>query len=298
MALFRFTQFEFPWALGPADGRYVVRGSPDADPEHVVVLATLGAERRHLRRSSRSRRAAPTPPAAPVSVARATIIDAAPLSGETPARAWLAKTDAEVEAEAALAVLDRLIYAQRIATADPYVHELSTQQALAVRVGWGEGEQVADGRWRDARELPPETGRRARRSAVLRPQERLALLLGARHEPLLGEELALRARLDLDHGRPRLAALELRGAYDTLLPALAAEERADLTGRVRELQELAAGVEQAAQSILGNAARPAGPPETSGPAAGVDEAALAHALGRLEAALRARAAAGFAPAWP
>jgi hypothetical protein len=293
-ALFRFAQFEFPWALGPADGRYVVRAAAEADPEHVVVLATLGAERRHLLRGSRTRRAAPTQQAAPVSVARATVIDASPLSGETPAHAWLAKADAEAAAQVALAVLDRVIYAQRIATADPYVHELSTQQALAVRVGWGEGEQVADGRWRDALELPPETGRRARRRAVLRPQERLALLLGARNEPLLGEELALRARLDLDQGRPRLAALELRGAYGTLVPALAAEERADLAERVRELRELAGGVEQAAQAVLGDVT---GTP-ASDALGGLDEAALAHALGRLEAALRARAAAGFAPASP
>ena len=289
-ALFRFAQFEYAWPLGPADGRYLVRRAQDAEPEHVVVLATLGAGRRHLLRrpSRRPVRAAPEPDAAPVTVARATVIDAVPADGESEVRAWLSRAG-EAEAQSALDVLDRLIYGHRIATADPYVHEPSAHQALVVRVGWGEGEQVAEGRWRDARELPAQAGRRARRKAVLRPQERLALLLGGRDEPLLGEELLLRARLDLDHGRAALAAIELQGAYSTLLPALAAENRADMAARLRELEGLAGSVAAAAQAAVASA---------SGGSAVVDEEAVAHALGRLEAALRARAASGFAAPSP
>ena len=41
-----------PWALGPPDGRYLLRAprrSPGAPPTHVLVIATLGApERRRL----------------------------------------------------------------------------------------------------------------------------------------------------------------------------------------------------------------------------------------------------------
>ena len=75
-----------------------------------------------------------------------------------------------------------------------------------ISAGWGEGEQVADGRWLHARELPARAragAARARRdrSAALRPQERLAALLGGRSTALLCEELTLRARLDLDQGR-------------------------------------------------------------------------------------------------
>ena len=44
--LFIFMQMEFPWALGPADGRYLLRAGADAEPERVVVLGTLGAPRR------------------------------------------------------------------------------------------------------------------------------------------------------------------------------------------------------------------------------------------------------------
>ena len=39
------------------------------------------------------------------------------------------------------------------------------------------------------------------KAAALRSEERLAELLGARDRPLLCEELALRARLDLDQDR-------------------------------------------------------------------------------------------------
>ena len=41
--LFVFIQLEFPWALGPADGRYLLRRDPGSEPERVVVLGTLDA---------------------------------------------------------------------------------------------------------------------------------------------------------------------------------------------------------------------------------------------------------------
>ena len=43
--LFIFIQMEFPWALGPPDGRYLIRGEAGAEPERVVVL---GRERRGI----------------------------------------------------------------------------------------------------------------------------------------------------------------------------------------------------------------------------------------------------------
>ena len=86
-----------------------------------------------------------------------------------------------------------------------------------------------------ARELPPKRRAGARRgdgeaegrrdrSAALRPQERLAALLGARAAVLLCEELALRARLDLDHGRLALAAVELDSALAAALGELSSEQ--------------------------------------------------------------------------
>ena len=61
-SLFRFVQFEFPWELGPPDGRYVVRGHA-AEVEHVVITQTLGApERRGVVRNRRAREVDPEPP--------------------------------------------------------------------------------------------------------------------------------------------------------------------------------------------------------------------------------------------
>lgn len=283
--LFTFIQMEFAWELGPADGRYLLRkaeGVEGNEPEHVLVLGTVGAERRgRLRRRAHTRATDPQP--APVPVARATVVDPVPLSTEAQGRAWLGDLDPDLEATRAVGALNRMLFSHRIATATPHVHEVSPTQAVVVRAGYGEGEQVADGLWRDARELALSRIRSGRRATVLRPQERLALLLSGRGQVLLCEELTLRARLDLDGGRLALAAIELERAYVAALGELAAEERVDLRDRIEELQSLAEGVEQAAR-----AATP-----TDGYTKEIEEAVVRHGLERLEAALRARTAAGF-----
>ena len=64
--LFVFIQFEFPWALGPADGRYLLRRASDGEPERVVVVETLvggHAAHGHRRRAER-RLAVRAPPGA------------------------------------------------------------------------------------------------------------------------------------------------------------------------------------------------------------------------------------------
>ncbi len=308
--LFVFIQMEFPWDLGPPDGRYLLRTGADGEPEHVVVLSTLGAGRAALGRSpalgrrrpsmlGRQRSRGPgreaTPEPAPVLTTRVTVIDPISLSADHQARAWLADLDRDRDVRAAVVVINRVIHMHRIASADPYVHEVSPGQALVIRAGWGEGEQVAEGRWLHAGELqwtPLRRGGRGPRrrildrSAALRPLERLAALLGARSSSLLCEELALRARLDLEHGRLRHAALELDRGYAAALPELRAEGRHDLALRISELEQLRAAVAAQAHAAL---------PHEAGEQAGeLDEDAVRHALERLEAALRARTATGFA----
>jgi len=323
--LFLFLQFEFPWELGPPDGRYLLRSGAGAEPERVVVLGTLGAAPRAsargpglptLRRSRRGKvlEGGPLEPAR-VPTTRVTIVDPVPLSAERQARAWLDDLDTERDSSAALGVLNRVLRFHRIASADPYIHEVSPAQALVIRAGWGEGEQVADGRWLHARELPwtERTGgsgggrrRRGDRSAALRPQERLAEFLGARGEALLCEDLVLRARLDLDHGRVAHAAIELDGAYAAALRELRAEHREDLAIRIDELGKLRPGVAAQARAALPGAepriehsdespGDPTTDAERGGDAAAVtpQEDIVRHALERLEAALRARTATGF-----
>jgi hypothetical protein len=250
----------------------------------VLVLATVGAPQRRRLGRRRPRRAVPEP--APVPVARATLVAVQSFADERAAERWLRdageqREAAEARVHEAVAVLNRVLHLHRAATADPHVREVDADQALVVRLGYGEGEQVADGHWLRAIEAPLPRGRR-RREAVLRPQERLAALLGARDAALACEELALRARQDVDAGRRREAALQLEVALVAALAELQPwAPRGDQGMRIDELRTLLPGVEAAARGAL------------QGGVEDDENAAVRHALERLEAALRARTALGF-----
>lgn len=253
----------------------------DGAATHVIVVATLGStERRLLRgRRARPREVAPEPSPTPVATGRVTVIDAQP-SELAAAERWLSAAGPEVAAPA-LVELGRLVRAHRISSADPGVALPHQSQALVVRVGYGAGEEVAHGRWSEARELPPADAERTRRrSHALRPQERIAALLSGRSHALACEELALRARHDLDHAQLREAALQLRTALDAALVELpATPQAAELTERIEELRRLHGPVTALADDALGGVLAP--------------EAAqtLEETLRRLEAALRARTVA-------
>jgi hypothetical protein len=273
-----------PWALGPPDGRYLLRRAGDSissSPTHVLVLSTLGApERRLLKGIRKQSKAEPEPEPIPVATGRATIIDVgSPFSSSAEAQEWLDRAG-EDELAADLAVLNRALHVFRLATADPYVNAVGRQQALVARVGYGAGEEVAHGLWTSARELAPESPRR-RRSAVLGPQARLAAVLNGRERVLACEELTLRARLDLDQGRDREAALQVMVALDAALAELAAEPKGapDLPDRLSELRGRRDPVAVAAQAAL------------AGPLSADQREAVESTVKRIEAALRARAVA-------
>lgn len=197
-----------------------MRPSADALVESVLVLKTLGApERRSLlaRRRARGRKLEGADPH-PVPTSRATVVRAAPFSDTEEAADWLAGADLDAELDAAVTVLNRALHAHRVAVADPYLTEVSAERALVVRIGYGSGEEVAEGRFGDARELPATGERRPRRSMEA-PEERFAALLSGREEVLPAEELVLRARADLNAGRFAEAALQARVAIEALLAA-------------------------------------------------------------------------------
>jgi hypothetical protein len=287
--LFTCTQIELPYPLGPPDGRYVLRAS-SGEPQHVLVLRTAtgrrpGRSRPQRRRSAHSvaRGERPVPE---VTLVQATVIDAVPVSTEAQAHRWLADLHQTDDVRAAFAVLDRVRLAHRIASANAAVGALDPSHALAIRAGFGSGAQVADGHLAHARELPtleprapgaimrivPVPGRRTR---LLRPQEHFAALLARRAEPMLCQELALRARADFDHGRLRHAALELDHAYAAALHELPVAGPGG--EHLAELRELAPSVSDAAEAALPGAGHAAVEP---------DAQLLRRALARLEAALR------------
>jgi hypothetical protein len=270
--------------LGPADGRYVLRGHA-GEPEFVLVLETIGGEprRKRLRRGRRGTRSvAPQPGPPTVPVTRATLVGAAPLAGEDVAAAWLEGADLAAEVHAAVAVLNGVLHAERLVRADPFVREVAAEQALTIRVGVGRGEEVAHGHWTDARSLPFEAVAVPRRTHALRPQERFAALLAGRDVALAAEELTLRARLDLDRGRTREAALQLRVALEAALAELQAwSHHEELARRLGELREERGVVGSAANRAL----------EGGLDAAQIED--VARVLGRLEAALTARVAGGY-----
>jgi hypothetical protein len=110
-----------------------------------------------------------------------------------------------------------------VASANPSSRsELSVEAAERILLGYGSGEETAMGRFHDARqvEVAPRTSRRRRREEQLRPQERVAAILGGREGADTCETLLLRARADLDAGRDREAALQLRVGLEALLVEL------------------------------------------------------------------------------
>ncbi|MGE5408193.1 MAG: hypothetical protein ACM3NV_06225 [Syntrophothermus sp.] len=219
-------QLDFAGPLTLADGRYLDRG---AGADRVLVVATLGAPAAPPRRWRRPRpvEAGAEPRALPLS--RVTAIRAhAPFAAEADAAAWLAEATASEEGvdaavDEAMSLLNRALHARAVAAADPTAPmALSAERAVAVRLGFGSGEEVAGGRFRAAREVDLAAGRsrRRRREEELRPQERIAALLAGRERLDACETLLLRARADLDAGREREAALQLRAGLDPLLHEL------------------------------------------------------------------------------
>jgi hypothetical protein len=255
-----------------------VRRYAGDEAQQVVVIGGLEAPRRSRLGGRRPRSAEPGP--APVEVTRATVVAAEALEGEERAEAWLKEATARAEATVseALAVLNRALHARRIAAADPYAGEVAPRHALVTRIGYGTGEEVAEGAWTAARELPTEKPR-VRREAALRPQERFAALLAARDVALACELLALRARLDLEAGRDREAALQLEAALAAAVSELEGwRELEGMPARLDELRELLDGVRAAAAAARAGTLDEAGRDSVGG------------ALARLEAALRARTA--------
>ncbi|HET9163782.1 MAG TPA: hypothetical protein VFN89_10125 [Solirubrobacterales bacterium] len=220
-------QFELPGELGVPDGRYLAR---DEIGERVLVIETIGAPPPPRRRRRRPKQADARADPAPLPLTRVTAIRAhEPFESSEDAERWLGETLAAEEASdtavgEALALLNRMLHAHAVASADPFGSELRVERAAAVRIGHGSGKEVAAGRFTAAKEIDARgsaASQRRRRDEELRPQERLAAVIGGREDLDACETLILRARADLDAGRRREAALQLRVGLEAMLVELA-----------------------------------------------------------------------------
>jgi hypothetical protein len=223
------------------------------------VLQTIAAPPRPSRRRRRPREAEAAAPPPELPLARATAIRAfEPFDRPEAAAAWLTATTAseeELDAVVAtgLALLNEALHAQAVAAADPHMVILRPERAIAARVGYGSGEETAEGAFSEAREVDvTATGsRRRRRQEELRPQERVAGVLRGRERIDVCEPLLLRARADLDAGRRREAALQLRVGVEALLAELpAALDDADHREDIEALEASQEAVEAAAARAL------------------------------------------------
>jgi hypothetical protein len=222
-------QFDFAGPHPLADGRYLARSGDTGEEESVLVLQQLGAPVASGRRRRRRNAPAEAEPAA-LALTRATAIRAfAPFEDEETAARWLdeaceAEDTVTVLAEEGIALLNRALHAQAVTAADPRARiDLSPATAERVLVGYGSGEETADGRFSDARQVdvaPRTASKRRQRGEEMRPQERVAAVLRGRERLDACETLLLRARADLDAGREREAALQLRVGLEALLVEL------------------------------------------------------------------------------
>jgi hypothetical protein len=248
-------------------------------------VQTIAAPPRPSRRRRRPRDTEAGAPPAELPLSRATAVRAfEPYEDAAEAAVWLATATVNEEAidaalETGVALLNDALHAQAVAAADPYVAAFAPERAVAVRLGYGSGDQIADGAFSEARDVDVAAAGspRRRRQEELRPQERVAAVLRGRETFAACEPLLLRARADLDAGRLREAALQLGIGIEAMLAELsAAFDHEDHRTDIATLEAQQAGVEVAAEQALAGALTPEA------------EAAVRDALATAERILRRR----------
>jgi hypothetical protein len=170
-----------------------------------------------------------------VPVTRLTVAGGDPFDDAAAAREWMGSVCSEpaaraAEVRSAMRLVNRALGALRAEAGDPLVQDVGATRALAIRIGFGDGEELADGRWVEARELPPP--HRGRLEDV-GPQSRVAAVLAGRDEVHPAETLLHRARLDAELGREAEARHGLQAARAALEEAPAGTDR--IAAQIAEL---------------------------------------------------------------
>jgi hypothetical protein len=300
-SIFLAVQFEFTHAIGPHSGSYVVAhpASVDADgaalrsddlgrrelltgvtmapgTADVLAITVRGAPapRRKLRRRVREVEVDDAPAEVPLLLA--TFIRATePIHvDEADGRLEMIAEDEEAQQRwvaEGLEALNRAIRGYRAGSRDPYVTEVAQRDARLVRIGYGTTEALPTGHFVRAAVLPPPIGAKPSREERLVPAETTADVLAGRIEVMESEDLLLRVYVDLDHGRTRAAALQLRAALGLL--ALELPEQPDTDGVKLDVDALIAE----ADGLVAQAGR--------GTLDGDHVQALEQVIGRVERAI-------------
>jgi hypothetical protein len=237
VALIPFVQLEFAGQLGLPDGRYLSR---DDEGDRVLIVQAFGVPKPSGRLARRTRPVDPEEEET-IPLTRVTVALSERFSGKSEAQAWLAETAGDAEARnaavrSATLLLNNALNALRAGAQDPLVQDVGATRALAIRIGYGDGDAISEGRWSEARELArPRPGR----LDDVDPQERVAAVLSGREAVHPAETLFERARLDIQQGRLDEARFGLRAAREALAerpegaPAKLPERIAEAEGRLR-----------------------------------------------------------------
>jgi hypothetical protein len=182
----------------------------------VLIVQRPGAPRAARRIRRRGKPVEPVEPES-VPVTRVTVTGER-VADAAEGEAWLDQVTrsnerAPAEVRSATRVVNRALSALRAGAGDPLVQEIGASRALAIRIGHGSGDELVEGRWTAARELPR---RRPGRLDDVEPQSRVAAVLAGRDEVHPAETLMLRARLDAEQGRDAEARYGLRAARAAL----------------------------------------------------------------------------------
>ncbi|OJU93677.1 MAG: hypothetical protein BGO23_13680 [Solirubrobacterales bacterium 67-14] len=194
----------------------------------MLVTETEGALPPARRRRRRPRKAVRAQAPVTVSVTVATVIRAdSPFDSEVAAEDWLDRLDeSDFTGEVlddAVATLDRARAADATASGRPFGTPTEVGSILAARIGYGEGDQVASGRYLEALDVDARGGTAAKRRERLARTgslARTAAILGDREQAAACEVLVPRVRLDLATGNEAAARLAIETAVGATIGEL------------------------------------------------------------------------------
>lgn len=194
----------------------------------MLVTETEGGLPPARRRRRRPRKATVTDAPVAVTVSVVTVVRAdQPFASASDAEAWLDRLDdSDFTGEMlgdAIGALDRVRAADASSRGIPFGTPTDVGSVLAARIGYGEGDQVASGRFLEALDVDARGGtgeKRRERMTRTDPLARTAAVLGGREKSTACEVMIPRIRMDLEIGNEAAARLAAAGAIGATISEL------------------------------------------------------------------------------